>query len=115
MPIDLSNLQPRLWNRVDKHFGEVAENAILTFTFEYLGDKTYKHHKAGCSCTTGKWEDNKLTASFDVGKLLVNPNAERFWRTTQKYITVTFDDGSTQKLSLAANIYALSDIIDEKE
>ncbi len=99
------------WNRTIKHFGEVNAGVTLEFTFEYYGDWTYKKHNASCGCVTSKWNNNKLTASFNTKNKSINDAMRKmgiFHSESSKTITVEFEkDGKTKSipLSIQAIIY----------
>lgn len=110
----ISNTQED-WNKVVKDFGKVVAPATLEYTFVYTGDWKYLGHSSSCGCTTGKWEDGKLTAKFTVKNKLINQHmreAGKYFTNTSKNITVVFKkDGETKKdvLTLQAEVHA-SDI-----
>ena len=98
------------WNRMTKHFGEVAENTILNFVFEYYGDEKYKSHKESCSCISSKWKDNKLYIEFDVGPLGIPPENIVNYRQSTKSITIKWESGNTHVLFLKAHVYHKDDL-----
>jgi len=97
-------VNPDEWNRVAKHFGEVAPNETFEYTFKYYGDKKYARHEASCSCITSEWKDNSIKLSFTIKEpdWEVLEKAGRNYSETYRTITVMFTDGSVAKLSLKA-------------
>lgn len=91
------------WNRQFKNLGEVSANTLVSFKFEYLGDKEYNRMKPSCGCTTGKWDTNTLLVSTkikDFPEQLIK--SKRFYQVIQNTVTVWFKDGTSEILTLYA-------------
>jgi len=94
------------WNRTTRHFGDTIEGEALHFSFKYSGNKRYKSHAASCGCTTGNWINNSLQVTFkpkDVPAAILNTGADNY--ISKKFITVYWDDNTSDRLTLIAIVY----------
>lgn len=94
------------WNRTFKHLGEVSENQDVSFKFEYNGDKKYASHKTSCSCISSEWVDNTIIASYNTGTIpQLSKDNGRFYKESSKYLTIFFEDNTSQTLHLNCVIH----------
>lgn len=94
------------WNRSTRHFGDIEEGETLSFSFKYFGNKKYKSHSASCGCTTGVWINNSLQVLFkpkDVPADIINSGVDNY--ISKKFITVYWDDNTSDRLTLIAIVY----------
>lgn len=92
------------WKEKVHDFGEVKEGETVPFVFEYLGDKAYSHHTSSCGCTTGKWEDNKISVVYKAGNVPAHVKKEQGYINTIKKIFVHFKNGDVDELRLVGKV-----------
>lgn len=94
------------WNKTLVDFGKTIEGETHGFSFKYSGSKKYKSHSASCGCTTGTWLNNSLQVSFkpkDVPAAIINSGVDNY--ISKKFITVYWQDNTSDKLTLIATVY----------
>lgn len=97
------------WNKSLVHFGKIIEGETLGFSFKYSGTKKYKSHAASCGCTTGTWLNNTLQVTFkpkDVPVTILSTGVDHY--ISKKFITVFWQDNTSDKLTLIATVYEKS-------
>jgi len=102
------------WERTDKELGNVFENTSHEIIFKMTGDKTIARNAIGaykittsCGCSDAVWNEatKTLQVDFRAGEVPVHLRTQgQRGFTSTKYITITYSDDTTEKLSFTATI-----------
>lgn len=90
------------WNRVSLDFGVVAPNSQQDYSFTYLGKNKITQVNTSCGCTSAIVENKKVQGSWSVASDWSQSTQTNI--KTSKTVSVVFEDGSTQILSLNATV-----------
>lgn len=90
------------WDRYIKHFGEVAEHSILEHQFTYNGFKKLKLISPSCGCHEVKYNPDTgiVQVKMKTGRVVSHLG----FRRKDTYLTVHYEDGTSDKLHLEAII-----------
>jgi len=102
------------WERTDKELGNVFENTSHEIIFKMKGDKAIAKNAIGaykittsCGCSDAVWNEKSkvLKVNYNAGEIPVHLSSQgQKAMTTTKYVTITYSDDTTEKLSFTATI-----------
>jgi hypothetical protein len=104
-----------MWQETSKNIGKVKQNSKADILFKYLGEKRVARdpvHRGwrittSCGCSSAKWDPQKgeLTVSYGSGEIPKHLTMKgQTSYTTIKYITVNWEDGTSDKLSFTVEV-----------
>jgi hypothetical protein len=88
------------WVSKNLNLGVVASGAKIPFEFVYTGPVDSKYivgASSMCTCTTAVSEKDRITGTL-------KPNRKYVGKTMTKNITVTFNDGTTDTVTVSAKV-----------
>lgn len=104
---EMTMAQAAQWKETDHKFGKVAHGPEATFTFEFKnkGKKPIVITSAqpGCSCTVSEFTQTPV-AKNKTGKVTAKYGTQGRPGFFKKGVTVTFQDGSTQSLTIEGDV-----------
>lgn len=93
------------FDKVEHDFGRIKKNTIIQTTFAYTGKKQIVSLKESCMCLSyrkTKFLDRiEITVWWNTAKSINKSNKFKSF----KQVVVTFDDKTTQGLTLIAEVY----------
>lgn len=95
-----------MWNKTEIDKGVHPENKDISFSFEYLGDKTIISATGSCGCTHVEFKDKTVFGYVKPKKVdeVVPAIITKREYNNEQVITVLFSDGSTELLKVKAKI-----------
>lgn len=90
------------WDRTVIDMGVVAPGSKQKYEFNYLGAKKITDVKASCGCTSTITKGNTISGIWNIGSDY--SAVKEVESLTSRTVTVTFNDGSKQVLTLKATV-----------
>lgn len=91
MELNENNGLSVLINDATYNFGDVKEDDVIKYEFEFLGNPNQiQYIEKGCGCTSAYFEDGKIKGELDMAKAQSYESGEN---QVNKYVYVWLNDG----------------------